>query len=198
MNTALPHALDCLDQAPLPDDAVEVARVGEAWGVKGWFKVQTFSAHPEAVFSSKRWYVQPPERRAHHFSGTRALRISQVKRHGDAVVAHSLEIADRTLAECLRGARVFVPRSSFPSLPDDEYYWVDLIGCEVRNREGLLLGTVDDLLSTGPQTTLVLRRAQQGASGGQQGLIPFVSAIVDTVDARAKCIVVDWQPDYWD
>lgn len=198
MNADSPHALECLDPASLPDDAVEVARVGEAWGIKGWFKVQTFSAHPEAVFSSKCWYVQPPERGAHHFSGTRALRISQVRHHGDTIVAQSLEIADRTLAECLRGARVFVSRSSFPRLPDDEYYWVDLIGCEVFNREGLVLGTVEDLLDHGPQTTLVLRRAQQGTSAVQQGMIPFVRAIVDTVDVPTRRIVVDWQPDYWD
>ena len=44
---------------------------------------------------------------------------------------------DRDAAEALRGARVFVPRSSFPSTGTDGYYWVDLIGLQVVNREGL-------------------------------------------------------------
>ena len=44
-----------LESHPLPEDAIEVARIGEAWGVKGWFKVVAHSKMPEAVFSSKRW-----------------------------------------------------------------------------------------------------------------------------------------------
>ena len=193
--------LESLESAVLPDDAVEVARIGEAWGVKGWFKVLTYSASPEAIRASKRWYVQPPERGARHFSGTRLLRISQVKRHGDALVAHAPDIADRTAAEYLRGARVFVPRSAFPGTQADEYYWVDLIGCAVVNREGVVLGTVSELLATGPQTTLVLDvppPAGAPSSRSVQRMIPFVSAIVDTVDVAAKRIVADWQPDYWD
>ena len=49
-------------------------------------------------------------------------------------------VPDRNAAEALRGARVFVPRSSFPSVGEDEYYWVDLIGLAVVNREGVALG----------------------------------------------------------
>ena len=198
MNTAPSHALEFLETATLPDDAVEVARVGDAWGVKGWFKVLAYSAHPEAVFASKRWYVQPPERGARHFTGTRLLRISQIKRHGEALAAQSLDITDRSVAECLRGARVFVPRTFFPSLQADEYYWVDLIGCEVVNREGAVLGVVEELLATGPQTTLVLKQPGPEASGSQQRMIPFVNAFVDAVDVPAKRIVVNWQPDFWD
>ena len=197
-NTAPSHALEFLETATLPDDAVEVARVGDAWGVKGWFKVLAYSAHPEAVFASKRWYVQPPERGARHFTGTRLLRISQIKRHGEALAAQSLDITDRSVAECLRGARVFVPRTFFPSLQADEYYWVDLIGCEVVNREGVVLGTVKDLLATGPQTTLVLAGPDAETDRDGQRMIPFVNAIVDTVDVAAKRIVADWQPEFWD
>lgn len=197
MSSVSENLLDCLDGGELPRDAVEVARLGEAWGVKGWVKVLAHSAHPEALFSSKRWYLQPPERGAHHFSGTRILPISQIRRHGEALVVQSLSITDRTTAELLRGARVFVPRSSFPSLPDDEYYWVDLMGCEVVNREGVVLGVVEELLATGPQTTLVLKQTDQDTSGGQR-MIPFVNAFVDAVDVPAKRIVVNWQPDFWD
>lgn len=197
MSSVSENLLDCLDGGELPGDAVEVARLGEAWGVKGWIKVLAHSAHPEALFSSKRWYLLPPERGAHHFSGTRILPVSQIRRHGEALVVQSLSITDRTMAEMLRGARVFVSRSLFPSLPDDEYYWVDLMGCEVVNREGVVLGVVEELLATGPQTTLVLKQAGQEASGGQR-MIPFVNAFVDAVDVSAKRIVVNWQPDFWD
>ncbi len=187
----LPAALQAV---ALPADAIEIARIGEAWGIKGWFKVITHSTAPQAVFSSKRWYLQPSERGARTFTGTLLLPVSQTKAHGDGLVAASLAIPDRTAAELLQGARVFVPRSSFPTPEADEYYWVDLIGCQVANREGVALGMVTELLHAGPQTTLVLQYEAQGKTA--ERLIPFVGVFVDTVRIEDKTIVVDWQPDY--
>lgn len=188
--------LPILDPAELPADAVEVGRIADAWGVKGWFKVLPYSADPEALFSSKRWYLQPSEKGAKSFfTGTVLLPIRQAREHSDSVVAHAQGVDDRDAAEALKGARIFVPRSSFPTAAEDEYYWVDLIGLEVVNREGVALGTVRELLATGPQTTLVLSYAQEDGKE-QERMIPFVSAFVDQVDIPGRRIVVDWQPDY--
>lgn len=88
-----------------------------------------------------------------------------------------------------------MPRSSFPTAAEDEYYWVDLIGLEVVNREGVALGTVREPARHGPQTTLVLSFPQEGGKEGER-MIPFVSAFVDKVDVAGRRIVVDWQPDY--
>ena len=183
-----------LEPAELPADAIEVGRISDAWGLKGWFKVLSHSADPEALFSSRRWYLQPAERGAKTFSGTLLLRIREAKDHSGVVVATAQEVDDRSAAEALRGARVFVPRSSFPTAGADEYYWVDLIGLAVVNREGVELGIVRELLSTGPQTVLVLEYQAEGKT--QERMIPFVAAYVDTVDVAGKRITVDWQPDY--
>lgn len=183
-----------LEPAQLPADAVEVGRIADAWGVKGWFKVLTHSSSPEALFSAKRWYLQPSERGAKAFAGTVLLSIRQAKDHSDTVVAWAEGIDDRDAAEALRGARIFVPRSSFPSTTQDEYYWVDLIGLSVVNREGVALGEVRELMATGPQTVLVLAYEQDGKA--QERMIPFVSAFIDKVELPEKRITVDWQPDY--
>lgn len=184
-----------LDAVELPADAIEVARIGEAWGIKGWFKIIPFSAQPEALFSSKRWYLQPPERGAKPFSGTVLLPIKEAKDHSGSVVACAHEVVDRTAAELLKGARVWVARSSFPTAATDEYYWVDLIGLSVVNREGVDLGVVSELLSTGPQTVLVIQYA--GWEGKtMERMIPFVAAFIDEVDLPKRQIRVDWQPDY--
>ncbi len=183
-----------LEPAELPADAIEVGRIADAWGVKGWFKVLPHSASPEALFSSKRWFLQPSQRGAKTFAGTVIIRVREAKDHSDTVVASAHDIDDRSAAEALRGARIFVPRSSFPTAAQDEYYWVDLIGLQVINREGQVLGDVRELMSTGPQTVLVLAFEQDGKP--QERLIPFVSAFVDKVDLASRCITVDWQADY--
>jgi len=195
-----------LETAELPADAVEVGRILDAWGIKGWFKVLPHSASPEALFSSKRWFLLPPERSAKPRRPTEAaaqsgewtqpllLRVREAKDHSDSVVACSEAIADRNAAESLKGARIFVSRSSFPTPEEGEYYWVDLIGLQVVNREGVVLGEVRDLMATGPQTVLVLQAEEAGKK--VERMIPFVSAFVDKVDTAARCITVDWQPDY--
>ena len=183
-----------LETVELPADAVEVGRIADAWGIKGWFKVLTYSAAPEALFSSKRWYLQPAERGARTFTGTLKLAIREAKEHSDTVVASAHEVDDRSAAEALKGARIFIPRSSFPTAAEDEFYWVDLLGLDVVNREGVVLGQVQDLLSTGPQTVLVLSSVQDGKP--LERMIPFVSQFVDGVDLPSRRITVDWQADY--
>ena len=85
------------EETDCPADAIEVGRIGDAWGVKGWFKVQAFASDPQALFSSKRWYLKAPEADAVRRPGGAAdmarlpalLKIVQAKEHGDSVVAHA-------------------------------------------------------------------------------------------------------------
>jgi 16S rRNA processing protein RimM len=183
-----------------PEDAIEVGRVVDAWGVKGWIKVQAFASDPQALFSSKRWFVKPPEESDIRQFGTkpaasfpRLLKVTVAKEHGDGVVAQVQEVDDRTAAEALRGARLFVGRSSFPTADADEYYWVDLIGLSVVNRQGEVLGTVVGLLDTGPHSVLRIQPAEPKA---EERLVPFVAAYVDDVNLAEKRITVDWGLDY--
>ena len=194
-----------------PADAVEVGWIAGAWGVKGAFRVEPFSADPQALFSSRRWFLRPAQaaltpppavaaakrpRTAPSAPGALAtlpdlLRITQVREHGDSVVASAHDIDDRDAAQALRGARVFVSRGSFPTAGEGEYYWVDLIGLDVVNRTGDALGRVIGLLETGAHCVL---RVQ--AESAAERLIPFVSAYVDEVDLPSRSIRVDWGADY--
>ena len=183
-----------LDVAELPADAVEVGRISDAWGIKGWFKVLPYSASPEALFSSKHWFLLPAEKGAVNFAGSLKLRLKEAKDHSGGVVASAHSVDDRSAAESLRGARIFVARSSFPSTTADEYYWVDLIGLDVVNREGVALGQVTELLSTAAQAVLVMQ--YPSADKMLERMIPFVAAFVDSVDLATRRIGVDWQSDY--
>jgi 16S rRNA processing protein RimM len=193
-----------------PDDAVEVGRIVGAWGLKGWIKVQPFTADPQALFSSRRWFLKPPEqaggakgavkRPAGAVAAAAAalpslLKIVEAKDHGELVVARLHDVADRDQAEALRGARVFIARSSFPTAGPDEFYWVDLIGLDVVNRSGERLGTVCGLIDTGPHSVLRVAPAP-GAAEVDERLIPFVAAYVDEVSLEQRRITVDWGLDF--
>lgn len=196
------------DTPAWPDDAVEVGRILDAWGIQGGIKVQPFSSDPQALFSSRRWFLQPPDGPAPKSvagkagSGAplpRLLKITQAREQGSVVVARAQDVADRNAAEALRGARIFISRQSFPTAKDGEYYWIDLIGLAVVNREGEALGTVTDLLDTGAHCVLRVQRPDAPADAKAdeaERLIPFVDAYVDSVDLAGRRITVDWGLDY--
>jgi 16S rRNA processing protein RimM len=202
MSAAAPDAAP--DAAPAwPADAVEVGRITGAWGVKGWIKVEPYAADPQALFGTKCWWLRPAvgAPRPGVPSLPALLRVTQMREQGDAIVAAVQDLTDRDAATALRGARVFVPRSSFPSAGAGEFYWVDLIGLAVVNREGVALGEVAGLLDTGAHSVLRVRpvdgaAGEGGGAGGAERLIPFVDAYIDRVDLEGRLIVADWGLDY--
>ncbi len=188
-----------LEPAVLPPDAVELGRVQAAWGIKGWVRLHAHSADPAVLLAARRWFLTPPEARYARgfdaFSGVVTVAVAEVKAHADGLVARLDPVADRSAAEALKGAVIHVARADFPAAKsDDEYYWVDLIGLDVVNREGVHLGVVRDLLPTGPHSVLCLEYDEDGKT--LERMIPFVSVYVDQVDLAARRITVDWQADY--
>jgi 16S rRNA processing protein RimM len=191
------------DTPAWPEDAVEVGRILDAWGVKGWVKVQPFAADPQALFSSRRWFLKPPEggqvpkRAANAPAIPPVLKITQVKHHSDGVVALAQEVTDRGGAESLKGARIFVSRASFPTADPDEFYWVDLIGLTVVNLQGETLGKVVGLLDTGPHSVLrIVPEGMEDKGESAERLVPFVGAYVTDVSLPERRITVDWGLDY--
>jgi 16S rRNA processing protein RimM len=208
--SSLPHpqpavVLEAVQAAPArPADAVEVGRILGAWGVKGGLKLKPFASNPQALFAARQWFIEPgeapnglrrplPVAATSLFKGPALLHVSQVRAQGEHIVAVAPEVSDRDVAQALAGWRVFVARSSFPAPDEGEFYWVDLIGLDVVNREGVHLGQVGGLIETGPHCVLQLPAAQ---AGDDERLIPFVDAYVDSVDLPGRVIRVDWDPSF--
>ena len=101
------------------------------------------------------------------------------------------EVTNRNAAEAMQGALVGAPRTALPEAASGEYYWADLVGLAVRNREGSALGHVQALMEASAHPVLVVVDA-----AGTQRLLPFVGAVVRSVDLAGGCLTVDWQMDW--
>ncbi|MBB2919045.1 ribosome maturation factor RimM [Cupriavidus alkaliphilus] len=194
----LPAALLYAD--PLPEDLVEVGYVSAAYGIRGWIKVQPHADDASALLHARRWWLlSPPQAGLVAADAARAepacVKIAQSREHSGTVVAQAAGVADRNLAEALRGRRVWIRRADFPAPEEDEFYWVDLIGCSVSNEQGELLGEVSGLIDNGAHQILQVAFVQPDGKAGER-LIPFVDAFLRTVDTAGKRIVVDWGLDY--
>jgi 16S rRNA processing protein RimM len=167
----------------IPDDLVLVAHVSGPFGIAGWIRIRTYSPEASALLSAKTWWLDKP--------ALHDVEVLQVRAQGEDLVAHLMGIEGREAAESLQGATIQIRRAHFPALDENEFYWVDLIGHEVKNLQGEVLGDVVGLMDNGAHP--ILRVAQPAA---QELLIPFVDRFVTTVDQAGKKITVDWERDY--
>ena len=164
-----------------------MGRIVAPYGVKGWVRVMPMTAERETLLSHGRWWVRP-------YRGAGPWRehaLQSGKVHGASLLVQLSGLADRETAAMLNGAEVGVPRSALPAPAENEYYWADLVGLAVVNRQAVVLGKVEAVDDFGAHPVLRVR-----ADDGSARLIPFVAAYVDGVDAANARIDVDWQPDY--
>ena len=193
MSSAAADGVQIPEGMQVPDDLTQVGYVSGPFGVTGSIRVTPFSTDADALLNVKTWWLDKP--------GLRSVSVRTAKMHGGDVVAQLAGTVGRDASEALKGAAVSIPRSQFPQLPADEFYWSDLIGLDVVNLQGDALGQVGDMMHNGAQSILRITpvadaAAGEGAAKAAERLIPFVDQFVKTVDQGARRITVDWGLDY--
>jgi 16S rRNA processing protein RimM len=172
----------------LPNDAIEVGRVLEAYGVKGGIKLQPFSNSADGLLRVKEWCFQSPT------GALKAVAVDSAKWHGDVVTATIKDLTDRDQVQSLKGWTVWVSQAALPTTSAGEYYWRDLIGCQAIADDGRALGLITDLSDTGVHAVLHVDCGAQY----EPTLIPFVNEYVGAVDLIAKTVQTQWQWDWLD
>ena len=159
-----------------------MGRVSGPFGVKGWIKLQPFTAEPKSLLAHRVWWFESA-------SGWAEREIERAQVQGDAIAAKLAGCDDRDAAALLRGQQVAIPRSELPQAGENEFYWADLVGLNVVNLEGDDLGRVSRVLETGANDVLVVE-------GDRERLIPFIEQVVQQVDLSSGVIRVDWGSDF--
>ncbi len=162
---------------------VAMGYIKGAFGIKGWLKIAASTEYTDSLLDYSEWQLSKDGK-------TRQVSLESGQVHNGELQVKLVGVDDRDSAHALRGYTIEIPREQFAETEDDEYYWTDLIGMTVVNREEQTLGTVANLMQTGAHDVLVV----SGEHG--QKLIPFVSQYIDQVDTQAKQIRADWGIDY--
>ncbi|MGH8580595.1 MAG: ribosome maturation factor RimM [Gammaproteobacteria bacterium] len=161
---------------------IVVGRVCGVYGVKGWVRVYSYTQPKTNILHYSPWSLGDN-------GGWVQRCVIDAKTHGDGVVALLEGYEDRAQARGSIGHEIGVYRSQLPQPGLGEYYWADLIGMRVVNREGIEFGAVTGLIETGVHDVLVVR-------GERERLIPFISGLyVYSIDLVLRCIAVDWDPN---
>lgn len=170
-----------------PQRLIALGRVVDAWGVGGWIKVEPYAGPDDTTMTRVRTWRLTRAASPGHAAVDLDVQIERARRHASTVVAKAAGCDDRDAALAFKGAEVGVRRVEFPSLPDGEHYWIDLVGCAVTNAGGQSLGTVTRVDDHGAHPILETDAGQ---------LIPFVDAYVLEAAPDHGRIVVDWHADW--
>lgn len=159
-----------------------------AHGVKGWVKIRSFTQPIDNILDYQPWLVRQKGKQGN--VDAKVVELLQARVGGKFIVAQFAGVEDRDQALSYRGAQVLVSRSQLPELTDNQFYWTDLVGLEVKRIDGTDFGRVVALMETGANDVLVVQ-------GDQEYLIPFVhEQVVKDVDIANRVITVDWDPDF--
>ncbi|NOU26093.1 MAG: ribosome maturation factor RimM [Methylotenera sp.] len=178
---------------------VIMGRVVAPYGVFGWLKVVPDTEAFDGLFDYDTWWLGKG-------NDWREMVVETAKIHNDVLVVKLEGIDDRDAAFACKGKQIAVPRDALPEPEKNEYYWSDLIGVHVKNKQDIDFGLIVDVFETGANDVIAVRAdaIQPEASTDkavakekpQERLIPFIDAIVLEVDIAAKTMLVDWDADF--
>ena len=155
-----------------------VGAIAGAFGVRGEVRLKSFTAEAGDIANYGPLETEDGTQR---FS----VAVTRAIKNGLAVRLSGIETKEQ--ADALRGVQLFVPRDRLPALPEDEFYHADLIGLEVRDTGGNVLGHVKSVQNHGATDLLEIH----GPGLTSTVLLPFTMAIVPTVDLDKGRIVAD-------
>lgn len=160
-------------------DRFPVGYIRRAHGIAGAVIVRPLTDDPDERFAIGATFVtddDPP----------RTMEVESVGSHKDGLLVRFVDVTDRSSSETLRGVQLTVDASQRRALEEDEYWPGDLVGCVVVDGEENTLGTVDEVVFGSAQQRLAVVTPR-----GERVEVPFVSALVPSVDIEARRIVID-------
>lgn len=158
---------------------VVVGRFGRVHGVRGDIHVISFTDPISNIIDYSPWLIQKN-------GEWQPLSIASVTQRNNDIIAHIQDCNDRDLAKRYTNAEIAVPYETLPKLEAEEFYWTELIGLNLINKEGKSLGEVVDILETGANDVLVVK-------GENEHLVPYTKSVVLKVDLNSHQILVDWE-----
>lgn len=169
---------------------VVLGKLGSTYGIRGWLRVFSSTEQSESIFDYQPWYIQ----RAREW---RVIELEGWKRHNQDLIIKLKGVDDREVANSLTNCEIAVEAEQLPPLEEGDYYWKDLMGCQVVTTSGYELGKVTDMMETGSNDVLVVRANLKDAFGAKERLIPFLDGqVIKKIDLTAQLIEVDWDPGF--
>ncbi len=160
------------------NDFLEIGKIVNSYGVKGFFKVVPFTDDITRFDNLKNIYIEKNKK-------LEKKEIEEVKYHKNLVLLKIKGIDDINDTEQYKNCYLKIDRENAVKLPEDTYFITDIIGIQVFTEEGELLGNIIDVFPTGSNDVYVIKDEL-----GKQILLPAIEEVIRKVDVIAKKMTV--------
>ena len=175
-----PAAAQAAASSSAISNLIALAKVGRPYGLNGALHWYPYSKDAQTLLKAREVMI-----------GTTMYIVTRSRRHGESIVAEIVGVTSPESAARLTNKEIFVDKTFFAPLPEGEYYWIDLIGLSCTNGERVF-GEIAEIFESGAHPILRVKRPVTDPAPGDE-LIPFVDAIVRSVDLAARRVDVDWE-----
>lgn len=164
-------------------EELTVGRLVNTHGIRGEVKILSHTDFPDVRFAPGKKLVLIPADGSPRFE----VIVESAKEHKGMFIAKLKGYTNINQIEKYKGSLLKVPGDDLVELPENEYYFHHIVGCEVYTDEdgSQPLGTITDILQPGANDVWVVKPAK-----GQDILIPVINDVVLDVDTAARKITV--------
>ncbi|HEC98549.1 MAG TPA: 16S rRNA processing protein RimM [Nitrospirae bacterium] len=156
---------------------VSIGRIVKSRGVKGEFIVLPLTFSPERFDDVSRVHIKLDDE-------IKEFTLEYSKPYGRTIIMKLLEINSPEEATSLRGGQLMVPEEESPPLPEDVYYYYQIIGLKVFTVDGVYIGGVSDIIETGSNDVYVVRDEEK------EYLIPAIRDVIKDIDIGNRRIII--------
>jgi 16S rRNA processing protein RimM len=155
-----------------------IGKIVGVHGTRGTNKIRSYAESLSVFATGRCMQARTADGRAMR------LEINWVKPHGRTPLVSFQGVSDRSQAEALIGAELFISRAELPVLDEDDYYWADLIGMAVYTTGDEYLGRLESIIETGSNDVYVVKDDRT------EVLIPALASVVRSVDVKGRRMTV--------
>ncbi len=156
---------------------IEVGKVTKPHGLKGELKLLPFVSDLSILKSFRQGRLGGE-------AGEEApVEVESLRGSAGNLIIKFQKVDSREQAGLLAGRTLKIPADQFEPLPDGEYYWFEIVGLDVHDREGTHYGKIEEIIETGSNDVYVVR------GNGKEVLLPMIESVVHSIDLEQNKLI---------
>ena len=168
------------------DRKILLGKLGKPHGVKGFLYIHYYGEDPNKLYDYEGLLLDDGS----------LVKVDKLLLQKDRVILKFLETNSRNDAEKLRDKELFIKEDSLPVLENNQAYYFELEGLNVKNLDNVDLGRVKEILETNANDVLVIEPTKSSVDKKER-LVPYVKGnVVKEINKIDKTILIDWSEDY--
>jgi len=168
-------------------DSVSVGRIVSSQGLQGNVKVKIYTNHFDIFQKGKTYFLFNKERKRHF-----VMELDFLSRNGNRLTAHFNGCKDIEDARKLADFEIYINLNELPELAQGQYYFYQILDCEVFDENATSIGIVKDIIETGSADVISVFPSNSGKDSDSEKeiMIPMASEFIKRIDLKEKVIEV--------